>query len=98
MSKNHPEIYLREWRIDRGMKLVEMAEAIDLEVPTVSRYETGQAPITLTRLKEFAEILNVPVYDLVFRPPNSPKPLSHALSVLPKDKLEIIEKMIQGLL
>ena len=54
-------------RIERGYTQELMAERLDVTVETISRFERGAVLPTLPRLYELAEVLAVPVVELLQR-------------------------------
>lgn len=50
---------LRELRIDRGMKLKDVAEALNVTVRSINRYEDGTREPSLGILTGFCKLYNV---------------------------------------
>lgn len=56
---------LRKLRNAAGLTLEELAKAIKVTTMTVSRYESGKTPMSLSRAEEFAKVLNVSSPDIL---------------------------------
>ena len=65
---------LQEIRKDAGWTQEELAEAIDVEAVTVSRYETGSRALSLTLLARVAQALDVTLSELLDIELEMPKP------------------------
>ncbi|WOI52693.1 helix-turn-helix transcriptional regulator [Parvularcula sp. LCG005] len=52
---------LRNARNLRGLTQRQLGEAVDLTLQQIQKYENGSNRITVSRLHQFSEILNVPV-------------------------------------
>lgn len=94
---SHPPAKLRQWRKHRNLSQEELAEKIGVEKVTISRWERGQRGLTLTTLESLAEALHCTVYDLLFRDPNEAVDLFKIYAELPRERREILEKMIRSL-
>jgi transcriptional regulator with XRE-family HTH domain len=55
---------VRALRHSRGMTQDQLAVAVDLQTPGISRIETGQAGVSLTTAAQLAEALGVPLSEL----------------------------------
>lgn len=65
----HPDHYLAEWRLHRGMSQMELAEMAEVSHSTISRLETGQTELRPSFLKKLAKILRAsPVAILTINP------------------------------
>jgi len=56
---------LRYWRNERGYSLRAIADFVDLAFPSIGKIETGDAPLKVEHLREFARILGVTPADLL---------------------------------
>lgn len=56
---------LRDFREDRQMTQLEMAELLHIPESTYSRYERNETQISYNKIVKFAELLNVPVQELL---------------------------------
>ena len=56
---------IKKWRDKIGKTQEELADYMNVSVPTVSRWETGVNDVTLTRLKNIAEYFNITVPELL---------------------------------
>jgi transcriptional regulator with XRE-family HTH domain len=61
---------IRYWRLQRGLTIEQLADAVGMPVQTVQRYETGERPLRDVHFPLFAAALNVDPTDLV--PSNRP--------------------------
>lgn len=59
---------IKKWRDKIGKTQEELADYMNVSVPTVSRWETGVNDVTLTRLKNIAEYFNITVPELLSDP------------------------------
>ena len=57
-------IYLRETREKLDLTQQEVADRMDVEVMQVSRIERGIVNTSISMIKEIAECLEIPLYDL----------------------------------
>lgn len=51
-------------RKSKGLSQTELAEAVGVEQPTISRFERGSDSVTLGLVRRVAAALDVPVYEL----------------------------------
>lgn len=68
----HDGVLLRRARLSRGVGLRVLAAELDVSAATLSHMENGRAPITLDRLRRIADVLSVPVTDIIEGRPSSP--------------------------
>jgi transcriptional regulator with XRE-family HTH domain len=64
-------VYIREWRESRGLTQQQLAERLDTDSGTVSRYETGKRRLDAPIMNDIAFALDVDVPDL-YRHPDQP--------------------------
>lgn len=57
-------VYLRELREDLDLTQQQVADKMNVEVMQISRIERGVVNTSISMIKELAECLEVPVYDL----------------------------------
>jgi transcriptional regulator with XRE-family HTH domain len=56
---------IRDIRRRRGMSQMELAERIDVSYQQIQKYEYGKSQVTLARLRQIAEALDVPLKALI---------------------------------
>lgn len=56
---------IREWRLERGLTIEQLAERMQSNSQTVHRHETGSNEMTLARLERYAEVLGVKTEELL---------------------------------
>jgi transcriptional regulator with XRE-family HTH domain len=56
---------IRDIRRRRGMSQMELAEKIDVSYQQIQKYEYGKSQVTLARLRQIAEALDVPLKALI---------------------------------
>lgn len=67
--KQKPKAYLREWRIFKGMTLLEVAEKMgDCHKSQVSQWETGGRGLSENRLFKYCDAINVSVSEIYTLP------------------------------
>jgi transcriptional regulator with XRE-family HTH domain len=81
---------LRTARRSAGLTQKQLAEALDVEASTVSRWERGVTSPSLPRLRRIAEITETPVSDLV-RAPNGAAAHAVELAALREELAETRE-------
>lgn len=64
-KETHP---LRKWREDRELKQEDAATLLGLNVPTLSRYETGARTPSLTQAAKLSEKTGIPIDRFVKQP------------------------------
>ena len=52
---------IKELRISRGWKQLDLAEKMDLSRPAISNIESGKRSLTLTTLKKFCEVFSIDI-------------------------------------
>lgn len=57
--------YIKDIRLKRGLSQQDLAEALRIGVPQVSRWETGKVDIPMSRLIHLSALLQVPLHELV---------------------------------
>lgn len=60
---------LKEWREHRGLTQEQLANRVDMSIPSISRLETGQQPYSQPVLEALADALDCEPSDLVMRLP-----------------------------
>ena len=65
---------IQEARLARGMTQATLAERLQIEVATLSRYEQGHKGPSITTIANAADVLEVAVGDLVDRDRDLPEP------------------------
>lgn len=58
MQANHP---LRKWRLDKGLTQEAAAVELELNEPTLSRYETGRRTPSLGQAAKLSEKTGIPI-------------------------------------
>ncbi|RAN30658.1 helix-turn-helix domain-containing protein [Hyphomonas pacifica] len=58
-------LLIRQERLAVGMTQEELAERLETSAVTVGRYETGDRQVTVGRLLQIAEVLNIPPARLI---------------------------------
>lgn len=69
--RKHVGSMIHTFRRQRDMTLDELADAIYKSKSTVSKYESGKVGVTIEVLYEIAEVLDVPVHQLILMPEDS---------------------------
>lgn len=69
-SQRRP-IYLREWRLARGMTGEKLAELLETTKATISRIENREDPASVDFLQAAADVLGCHHSDLIKRPPTA---------------------------
>lgn len=64
---------IREIREERGLSPVEFAADLGISLATVYNWETGKSEPRASMLREIADLLEVPMDDIVFPIRQSPK-------------------------
>lgn len=65
--------YLREWRLEKGKKLVPVAEHLHMSHSQLSRIERGEQPYNQELLEALADLYMCDVVDLLIRDPSDPE-------------------------
>jgi len=73
---------IREARLARGMSQSDLAEALGVSKPAISRYELGQRHLQPDQLVAVSKILDVPIIELVELTPEKRDELSKAIQIL----------------
>ena len=73
---------IREARQKKGMSQRELAAALGVSKPAISRYELGQRHLRLDQLMALAEILDIPVLELLELEPEKRTELEQAMQIL----------------
>ena len=58
---------IRRLRRERGISQTELAEKLNISFQQVQKYENGKSKISVDRIFQIVEVLNIPLYDLVDR-------------------------------
>lgn len=89
-SSRYP-VYLLEWRMSRGKRLDEVADACGLSKSQISRVENGLQTYTQRILEGYADCLDCLPSDLISHPPTDPdkamRPLLLQMAKLPQEDL-----------
>jgi len=78
-QKTYKPSFIREWRLERGMTLAQLARAAGTTPTSISRIERGVQPYSQGALESIATALGCRAADLIDRPPG---PQDHILKVL----------------
>lgn len=65
MAEHSPGVAIRAARSARGLSLRALAARLGVSPATMSAYETGRTPLTVDRLRDVAQLLDVPVTRLL---------------------------------
>lgn len=92
---------IRVQRLAVGMTQAQLAEAIQVEKETVSRFETGALTPTLGRLEHIADTLQIPIGGL-FRAPSDKsqdqaEDIAQMMSGLPKKERALVIQIVRDL-
>jgi len=68
-KKDDDRVYLREWRLAKGLTQTDLAKRVDTVKSEVSRLEKGSRRMTLEWMSVFAKALGISVEDLMTIPP-----------------------------
>lgn len=95
---------IRRLRRERGISQTELAEKLGISFQQIQKYENGKSKISVDRIFQIVEVLDIPLYDLVdresFYPTAEPEiplksalrdnkvPLSYDSSEVPAQNLE----------
>jgi transcriptional regulator with XRE-family HTH domain len=60
---------VRQARLHKGWTQEQLAEALDVASETVSRYESGRVPLSVTMLYRVADVLDIKIESLVGKGP-----------------------------
>jgi len=90
-------------RKERGLTQQALADATDLHVTQVKRYEAGSAQPTLDALTRLARQLHVSLDELVFAegergPGDDLKLQFEAISQLPPEEMRVVKEVIEGMI
>ena len=90
-------------RKEKGLSQQAMADALELHVTQVKRYESGSSQPSLEALKKLARVLRVSIDALVFDTeeltPDEDLALQfQAISHLPTKEKEVIKELIEGMI
>lgn len=58
---------IRRLRREKGISQIELAEKLNISFQQVQKYENGKSKISVDRIFQIVEVLNIPIYDLVDR-------------------------------
>jgi transcriptional regulator with XRE-family HTH domain len=96
--KNPPRraLFLREWRLHRGLSQEQLAERLDTTKATISRVETGARDWTGGFVEAAAEALNIEVRDF-FYPPTQPS-IDARLQAVPEPLREQVRAVVDTML
>ncbi len=92
--KNEIAERIRILRLSKNLSQQNMADELDITVGAYSNIERGKAEVTITRLYKIADVLNVPVTDLLLTGSifeNSPESYGYAT----KTDIENIKNMLR---
>jgi len=65
MAEHSPGAAIRAARVARGLSLRALASRVGVSPATMSAYETGRTPLTVERLRDVAQVLDVPAARLL---------------------------------
>ena len=93
---------LAQIRKAQGLTQINLADASELHINQIRRYEAGAAQPTLEGLIKLAKALHVSLDELVFEkddrgPSEKIKLLFEAITRLPEDDQHIIKEMLEGM-
>lgn len=77
-----PRIRVKEARLAKGMSQNDLALAIGVSNPTISRFELGQRSLQLDQLKAISETLNIPIMELVELEPDMREEVESAMEIM----------------
>lgn len=77
--------YFRAWRLHRGMTQAELAERVDLAVPTISQIESGRTGLTLATLERLAAALECDPGDLLATEPGTRNVVAEVWRAIPDE-------------
>lgn len=94
---------LIQYRKDLGLTQQGLADAADIHVTQIKRYESGSAQPTLEALVKLAKTLHVSLDELVFDenergPSQKTKLLFEAIEQLQEDEQQIIQELLEGMI
>ena len=94
---------LIQLRKAQGLTQQSLADAADIHVTQIKRYEAGSAQPTLDALVKLAKTLHVTIDELVFEddergPSDRTKPLFEAIEQLHEDEQAIIRELLEGMI
>ena len=97
------QIKLIQQRKSRGFTQQSLADAAEIHVTQIKRYESGSAQPTLEALVKLAKTLHVSIDELVFDddergPSNKTKLLFEAIEQLSSDEQLIIQELLEGMI
>lgn len=88
----HQGTRIKEARLAKGMSQNELATALGVSKPTISRYELGQRHLQLDQLKAISKILDIPIIELVELEPEKREELEKAMEII----VGIQERELEG--
>lgn len=78
---------IRSLRRKRNWRQVEIANKLELSIPAFSKIETGATDISISRLFQIADILQVSVYEILLASGTNPKDLESRQLTLVRSQL-----------
>jgi transcriptional regulator with XRE-family HTH domain len=90
---------LKKYRIAKGWKQHDVAEALDISAPAYCQIETGTTDVNLSRLEQLADLFNISVVELFTGSKNEIKQQEDLKDALLHTELQIreLKKMITNL-
>lgn len=85
---------LKKGRLDAGLSQMEVAEHLNIKQMTVSKYETGKLLPPLDKIKQLAELYNVPVAYLVAESDSEVNSIKKWISTLSPSELTELQTYI----
>ncbi len=74
IGPKHPiKVYLREWRESRSLTQKRLADLLDTDDMTISRWERGVVKMNIENMAAVAEVLGIDTADLL-HDPDQPSP------------------------
>lgn len=92
------KVYLAEWREAKGLTQKQLAERLEADVMTVSRWELGRVAISTDALAALAEALGGDLMEPedLYHSPDSPTP-NQLLRGQPPDVIDSALKMLRAI-
>lgn len=91
---------IRSHRKAKGWTQAQLAEAVEVEKESISRFETGAISPTVERLLQLAEALACPVSDLLRAPSDEVDAQAAAMAALihklPQNRREIVVRLVES--
>lgn len=92
------KVYLAEWRLSRGLSQKQLAERLESDVMTVSRWELGKTAISTDALAALAEALGGDLMEPedLYHHPDQPSP-NQLLRGQPAEVVDSAIRMLKAL-